>query len=144
MMLGDFLYRLTDKDAISQPVLQRGLLSGGGNVAAVNVDVLLGPIPADRVFQCTNLSAIGIGGGAQTLGRLDWVIFDGLNALVNAANWSPNPPINTWGNSAACDFYLWPGEYLRCRGVFSAGAIANVVSAGAIGMYLPKGTLQLR
>lgn len=144
-MLGEFLYALTRKDALTQPVMQRLVQLQGGGAAAVNVDVALPAVPQDRVFVVTQLQGAGIAGAAQTTQRLDWVILaDGANAIASITSWTANPAIQVFADGESINIVLWPGEQLRCRGVFSAGGASNTVSCGAIGFLLPKGNLQLR
>lgn len=143
-MIGEFLYALTTKDVISQPVLQRVLQRQGNSGAAVNVDALLPAVPPDRAFVVTNINGIGLAGAAQTTQRLEWnIISEGVD-IASLVVWTPNPALQNWGDHAQVDLLLMPGEQLRCRGVFSAAGASNTVSAGAVGVFLPKGNLQLR
>jgi hypothetical protein len=144
-MIGDWLYQLTAKDAISQPVMQRVVQGNGGGALAVNVDVLLPVVPPDRVFAVSQLVGYGTAGAAQTTLRLEWnLIADGVNSIASITGWTANPAIQVFGHGQTVQLVLWPGEQLRLRGVFSAGGANNVVSAGAFGFFLPKGNLQLR
>lgn len=144
-MLGEFLYQLTTKDAITAPVLQRVIQRGGDTQALATVPVVLPVVPHEMMFVVRNLSLIGIAGAAQTVSRLEWnILADGANDLGAIGVSTPNPAVATWGFSEFKEFILMPGESLRARGFFNAGAAANTISATAIGMFLPKGTMQFR
>lgn len=147
-MIGEFLYQLTAKDVISQPVLQRVTLLNGAAAAAVNVDISFPAVPGDRVFWVTHCQSAVIPGAGQIGQRLEWNVIDSVgNNLLSGPAITFNPALaaaQIASHSWTTELLLMPGEVLRARGVFSAGGVANTLSAAAFGIFLPKGNLQLR
>jgi hypothetical protein len=142
-MIGEFLYQLTAKDAITQPVIQRRFNRARVSAAATVVNVDLLPVPGEYVEVVTHINISCAAGAAQTLTRALCVVRDPQgNDIFNV--FLAQSGIQFDDRGMKVELVLFPGELLRVTGVFNAGANANAVIGNAHGYILPKGSLQLR
>ena len=143
-MLGDFLYALTVKDQITQPVLQRRLDTTRAQLANAIV-VVDGPeVPLDRWARLSHISVDFVSGAAQTISSYDAFIVDSAGNEQTTLMRAYFPAIANFADWDHLDVLLGPGERLRARGFFNAGAAVNTGNLDAVMMLLPKGNLQLR
>jgi len=144
-MIGEFLYQLTRKDAATQPVLQRRIDNSrtAQAIAAVVVD---GPvIPADKWGILTGASVDCVSGAAQTVSDFDLFIVDSAgNEQMTIFKQYRTAIANAAFEVVGTYVWLAPGERLRARGFFNAGAAVNTVNLDAHFILIPPGTLQLR
>ena len=144
-MLGEFLYGLTQKDAQTQPVLQRTLATVLTSQAAVSVSATITPVPNDKVLFVTLASAQCNAGAGQTTDDVRIVIEDDVGnsiGTIGRAHTAANLFHNL--NLDSLNVVLMPGERLRATGTFNAAGVANLVFLTVHGFMLPRGNLQLR
>jgi hypothetical protein len=141
-MLGEFLYQLTAKDAITQPVMQRKVEQLGLAAAALTVDADFEVIPQDRVAILTNLFVIATAGAAQLVTDVRATVRQSTTQIAGI-NYKPSGLVAD-GFGYDCQYLLWPGEFVRIRGTFDAAVDTNIISASIQLVYIPKGNLQLR
>lgn len=141
-MIGDFLYLLSDMEARSAPVLQRFMNFVQFSDAAVVVDADSPAVPADKYLLLQNVVGVPTPGGAQTIVQSHLLIIDAIGTTLLILDRSPAGvgQLRLNGNQVL----LAPGERIRFTSQFSAGAVANTCSVHVIGIFLPKGNLQLR
>lgn len=146
MSLGDFLYALNLKEARTQPVLQRVLRRQQVTLANTTVTANLDPVPLELIWHVTHLNVNQIAGAAQTASSFRVEIED-ENGNFLATVWTSTPDAAAVQSRSAAQpvsFYLMPRERLVVDGFFSAGANPNTIALDAFGLFMPRGTLQLR
>lgn len=144
-MIADFLYALSEMEAASAPVLQRYRERFTLSAAAVQVTAVGTPVPRDKFCVVLCVTAETVPGAAQTDVSLVVAINDETNTFSTRIAYAFGS--STVGAFLASQFdyvLLAPGERLVAAAEFSAGANPNQVSCDAIGLYIPKGNLQLR
>ena len=144
-MIGEFLYTLTPKDALTAPVIQRATFTSTSALAAASITIDSLPIPGEMIGLLTYVSAGFSAGAAQTA----------TQAVIRLRTTDGNEPlriteavIDPAGQFGSIDrllkIIMMPGEFVRFQGVFSAGAAVNTFRASAHILLMPKGNLQLR
>jgi hypothetical protein len=144
-MIGEYLYQLTTKDAITAPVLQRKHKQTTASVGSVSVSATDDVTPNDKVLVVTNVSAEAISGAAQTSGDVRVVLEDDVGNSLGTIGRQTGAPLAVFSLAlTGLALVLFPGERLRATGTYNAGAAANTTSITVHGFFLPKGNLQLR
>jgi hypothetical protein len=144
-MIGEYLYQLTTKDAITAPVLQRKHKQTTASSGSVSVSATDDVTPNDKVLVVTNVSAEAISGAAQTSGDVRVVLEDDVGNSLGTIGRQTGAPLAVFSLAlTGLALVLFPGERLRATGTYNAGAAANTTSITVHGFFLPKGNLQLR
>jgi len=145
-MLGEFLYGLTQKDAITQPVLQRRIEFTFASTAALLVSVQGPIVPQDKAFLVQHVTVSANAGAGQLTVDTSVSILDSVSGATVVAVIPPTPQTASRlsGQAMQVEFLLMPGERLQAAGDFNLAGVANGVGLHVIGIYLPKGNLQLR
>jgi hypothetical protein len=144
-MIGEYLYQLTTKDAITAPILQRKHKQTTAAVGSVSVSATDDVTPNDKVLVVTNVSAEAISGAAQTSGDVRVVLEDDVGNSLGTIGRQTGAPLAVFSLAlTGLALVLFPGERLRATGTYNAGAAANTTSITVHGFFLPKGNLQLR
>ena len=145
-MIGEFLYALSRMEAVTAPVIQRRLDNVGVSLANVAVTVDGPPVPPEKWGLLTYISIDINSGAAQTCSNFDVFIVDqaGNEQITLLQDYFAPALANIARNEGHMEVYLTPGERLRARGFFNAGAAANSVNLDAHLLLIPKGNLQLR
>lgn len=149
-MIGSFLYSLQPQEAVSAPVLQRFITRRQTSSLAVQIADVLLTVPLEKAFLLTDLTMNSIGGAGQNATLNRWRIQD---AQVNVMWEYREAPNSRHGGGAGLEFsttfhhigiVLMPDERIEFVSDFSAAVNANIQQASIAGMFLPRGTLQLR
>jgi len=145
-MLGEFLYGLTPKDAITQPVLQRRLEFTFASAAALLVSAQGPIVPQDKVFLVQHIAVSANAGAGQLTVDTSVSVVDSVSGATVVAVIPPTPQTASRlsGQAVQVEFLLMPGERLQAAGDFNLAGVANGLGLHVIGLYLPKGNLQLR
>lgn len=145
-MLGEFLFALTPKDAITQPVIQRRINTGSGSASATTVTVDLPPVPPDKIELVKHITIRGFAGAAQTVTQFRAYIVDsvGPNIFMQVISLRTVTPVQFDDLGVMVNLTLMPGERIRVLVSFNAGAAANSAEGNTHGLLLPKGNMQLR
>lgn len=144
-MIGEFLYSLSAMEAASAPVLQRYRERVTLSAAAVTVEAIGTPVPADKFCLVLCCTAETVDGAGQTTSRLVVAINDEPRTFSCIVAHSFGSSAN--GSFLASQFssvLVGPGERLVAAATFSSGVNPNQVTLDATGLYIPKGNLQLR
>lgn len=143
-MIADFLYALSEMEAASAPVLQRYRERFTLSAAAAQVTAVGTPVPRDKFCVVLCVTAEATEGAGETVNGMVVAINDETNTFSTRIAYASL--IGTARLTSTFNFVLLaPGERLVCSGEFSPGGpSANQVSCDAIGLYIPKGNLQLR
>lgn len=148
-MLGDFLYQLTEKDARTQPVLQRRMSRQTAAAASVSLVLFTELVPNDKALLVTHLTATAISGAAQNCTAMLATVRDQANNILGQIGrptgdlfaFAPTQVVYTW---PGLHCLMMPNERLQVDFTFDAGAAVNNAEFGMFGYYIPRGTLQLR
>jgi hypothetical protein len=145
-MIGEFLYSLSASEAQSQAALQRVLQNNNNAIANTTVTLQLTPVPLDKIFILQNLNFFSQAGAAQTTNSWRIEIRDASNnILAEIVRDQPPAPILAWGTPYVInDLIIMPGERIALSTFYSAAGVANFCQLDAVGVFLPKGTVQFR
>ena len=147
-MIGEFLFRLSSMEAHSAPIIQRVTYNQQpAGVAATLVAVTLLTVPPDKALHLVNIAVSATAGAAQTCDRItvDHYADNGNTFLGRLAQSILSAGLLRHSlDRQFTDLILMPNELVICNAFFSAGGVANTISAAANGLLLPKGNLQLR
>lgn len=145
MHLGSQLYSLSPKELRSAPVLQRVIRREQANVALATVTLNTPPVPLEMIWHLTHLNVYTSSGAAQT--TTGWrVEIEDENGNLISELWrnEGGGAVGSRGDAFDLDVLLMPRERLTLDAFFNAGAAANFASLDAIGIFMPRGTIQLR
>jgi len=153
MRFPEFLYTLQPQEAVSAPVAQRftrRVLPAAAAQAAFNVEMF--QCPLDKIAIVTAWSAIGAPGAAQNVSLFTARIQDDVFNVLYEHRETTQSRFNANGAAViegdffedTCEWIIMPSERFELGITFNAGAAANTVNFHCMGIFIPKGTLQLR
>jgi len=144
-MIGEYLYGLTEKDARTQPVLQRFT----SKFTLTGLNVLLSPqfppVPNDKIFVLTNMVVHALAGAAQTCTGWRVDIEDETGALITTiAREVGTAALERAQTYVGLNVMLMANEHLEADVNFNLAGASNEASLFACGYFIPKGNLQQR
>lgn len=147
-MIGEQLYGLNLKEAVSAPVIGRPLMSQTvvlANATVQTTDLMI--VPDDQILLLQDFCFVAQGGGGQTVTTMVLRIWADTNLVV---------PVHFLENTAGLavasrtiarslsNCLVMPGELVHAIATFNAGVAANTIVVSLIGLMLPRGNLQFR
>ena len=144
-MLGDFLYRLLERDA---PLLEPFVLTRSLSAASA---ALLTTIPArdDRYLVITHFAANILPGLGQLPRSVSITAVDSRFSpaprIIGLTFRTPDPPAGQvlQVTVPGLEVYVWPGAVLTLAAAFDIGSSVNTAELSLFGFLIPRGNLTL-
>jgi hypothetical protein len=115
-----------------------------GSVAAAILTANVIEVPLDEVFCLQSVNLQGVPGGAQVCEFMRIAIVDQAGSTVaTIASWVNDLATARIDNHWSGEIWMMPREILQLECDFDAGAVANVLGAGVLGITVPRGNWQI-